>query len=76
MTDSQPVALAADEIPVEEWKRRFAARIMDVAKWPEWPAMQAADAAADFDDMMEEYHHDPEGAADEEMSNWGDDGDE
>jgi hypothetical protein len=60
-----------------EWQRRFAARIMEIAKWPEIPAIQCAESAvAEMDDMWDDYKDDPEGAADEEMSNWTDDGDE
>lgn len=70
--------LATNEpIDKAEWERRFAARIMAVANWPEWPAMQTSEAAAmELDDMQEEFRKDPEAAADEEMSCWGDDGDE
>jgi hypothetical protein len=61
----------------EEWQRRFAARIMTCASWDEIPAMQCA--AAGFELMVSEapeFVLDPEGAADEEMSCWTDDGDE
>lgn len=61
----------------EEWQRRFAARIMACASWDEIPAMQCAEAG--FELMVSEapeFVLDPEGAADEEMSCWTDDGDE
>lgn len=61
----------------EEWQRRFAARIMACASWDEIPAMQCAEAG--FELMVAEapeFVLDPEGAADEEISCWTDDGDE
>jgi len=64
-------------VPKDEWKRRFAARIMLRADWPEVPAMQCAEAAvAEYDDFQEDFQSDPEAAADEEMSCWSDGGDE
>lgn len=74
MPDLLPMwtVIAMDEA---EWKRRYAARIMAVASWPEISAMNAAEAV-DFDDMDEEFRADPELAADEEMSCWTDDGDD
>jgi len=73
----------------DEWQRRYAARIMERAGWPEHAAMDAARVGA------EEYERDehaagnavvwrgvsagvlgdtPEDLADEEMSYWDDDG--
>lgn len=66
----------------EEWTRRFAARIMEVAKWDEIPAMRAAeDAAAEHERYEREAGDtvdwlDPEDEADCEMSYWTDDGDD
>ena len=66
-------------LDIAEWKRRYAAHIMKVASWPEVAAMQNAEAAAaELKEcgMFEGFENDPEEAADEEMSNWDDDGDE
>ena len=66
-------------LDIEEWKRRYAKRIMDCASWNEVAAMQNAEAAAqDLKEcgMFEGFEDFPEDAADEEMSNWDDDGDE
>ena len=61
----------------DEWVRRFAARLMDGGAMPEIPAMQCAAEA------WHEVRHTltaagtfitPEAAADEEMSQWEDDG--
>jgi len=63
----------------EEWMRRFAARLMDGGNMPEIPAMQCAAEA------WHEVRHNltadgsfitPEDAADEEISQWEDDGDD
>lgn len=64
-----------NDLTEQEWKRRYAARIMAVAKWPDKPAMQTAEDAAEFEDMSEYFRNHPEAAADEDMSCW-DDGDE
>lgn len=72
----------------EEWERRYAARIMDRADWPEHSAMHAARVGADCyeeDEWKPDQkvvwwggpsgeHMSPEDMADEEMSNWNDDG--
>lgn len=61
----------------EEWKRRYAARIIACASWNERAAMHCAEAGYEvMRDGCEEFADDPEGAADEEMSCWTDDGDE
>lgn len=56
----------------EEWMRRLRARFIERAG-------EGADAVADavtFAEWADGFEEDPEGAADEEMSNWTDDGDE
>lgn len=72
----------------EEWTRRYAARLMTVAAWPEHAAMDAARVGADLYEEDEWQpnklvvwwggpsgeHMSPEDSADEEMSNWTDDG--
>lgn len=64
-------------ISKEEWQQRFAARIMKYADWAEQPAMQAAESGYEYmTTESPEFANDPEGAADEEMSCWTDDGDE
>lgn len=76
MSDS-PTSDTQVSIAQDEWQRRFAARIMACASWDEWPAMQCAEDG--YEMMMSEspeFATDPEGAADEEMSCWTDDGDE
>lgn len=63
-------------IPQAEWQQRFAARIMKHADWAEQPAMQAAESGYEYmTTESPEFANDPEGAADEEMSCWTDDGD-
>lgn len=59
----------------DEWRRRFAARIMEVTKWPDKPAMDYA-ASIELTELDDEFRDNPELAADEEMSCWTDDGDE
>jgi hypothetical protein len=64
-------------ISQQEWQRRFAARIMKYANWAEQPAMQAAESGYEYmKSESPEFANDPEGAADEEMACWTDDGDE
>ena len=66
----------------EEWQRRYAARIMEVAGLDERAAMQIAQDAADGQEYFATAEGrtvawvDPEDAADSEMSYWGDDGDQ
>lgn len=61
-------------ITPQEWMRRFAARIMEVQKWPERAAMEyAQESFMDFHEMAELYRDHPEDAADEDMSSWDDD---
>lgn len=57
----------------DEWRRRYAARIAAVAGWDQASADAAAEALPD--EYMGDYAS-PEEAADDEMSNWEDDGDE
>ena len=68
----------------EEWKRRYAARIMEKAGWPERAAIAAAQAGADWYEECEHQECErnggtefswksPELEADEEMSSWTDD---
>ena len=57
----------------DEWSRRYAARIAAVAGWDQASADAAAEAVPD--EYMGDYAS-PEEAADDEMSNWEDDGDE
>lgn len=64
----------------DEWKRRYAARIMEQAEWPEVPAIQASEVAAQEYERMERAAGNaivwerPEQDADDEMSYWEDDG--
>jgi hypothetical protein len=72
----------------EEWTRRYAARIMEIAEFPEQAAISAAEIGADLYEEDEWHpekpvvwwggpsgeHMSPEHAADEEMSYWEDDG--
>ena len=72
----------------DEWKRRYAARIMERAGWEECPAIAAAEAGADALQESERAcgtavvwwggpsgaDNTPEYQADEEMSYWTDDG--
>jgi hypothetical protein len=63
----------------EEWKRRYAARIMDRAGWAERTAMLAAEAGAEMFEAdplrcgKPVVWEQPEEEADEEMSCWSDD---
>lgn len=66
----------------DEWMRRYAARVMERASWDERPAMMAAQAATESEELMAREEGravawvDPEESADSEMSYWTDDGDE
>jgi len=76
------------EITRDDWKRRYAARIMDRAKWDECSAVAASEAGASAYEESERAAGNtviwwgvapgsdltPEDAADEEMSYWTDDG--
>ena len=71
----------------DEWKRRYAARIMERAGWDELAAMKAAELGADEYEESESAcgidvvwwggpsgaTNTPEDVADEEMSYWTDD---
>ena len=75
-------------IPREEWQRRYAARIMKRAGWPEHAAIDAAKVGAEWYEEQERScgnavvwrggpsgaDNSPEDQADEEMSYWTDDG--
>lgn len=75
-------------IPREEWERRYAARIMERAGWPEHAAIDASKAGSEAYEEQERgcgnapvwwggpsgADNTPEDAADEEMSYWTDDG--
>jgi hypothetical protein len=76
-------------IPREEWQRRYAARIMERAGWPEHAAIEAARVGAEEYERNERAAGNavvwlgvsaggpwdtPEDLADEEMSYWDDDG--
>jgi hypothetical protein len=68
-------------ITTSEWKRRYAARLMERGGMPEVPAIQCAEAGyetalEDFNASPSDGLMDPVEAADEEMSCWEDDGDE
>lgn len=71
-----------DALTREEWSRRFAARIMEIAGWDERAAMRCAAEAADQHEQNEREVGDtvdwldPEEEADVEMSYWTDDGDD
>lgn len=59
-----------------EWGRRFVARIVLRSGASEEAARMTLDAV-DMVEWREDFDEDPEGAAEEEMSNWDDDnGDE
>lgn len=64
----------------DEWMRRYAARVMERAGWEEHQAIHASRAAAEAFKQDELAVGNalaweaPEEAADEEMSNWTDDG--
>ena len=58
----------------EEWTRRFADRIKDVAQWDEYSAMACAEAAAEQNQELNgDEWLDPEDDADVEMSYFSDD---
>lgn len=75
-------------IPRGEWERRYAARIMERADWPEHAAIEAARVGAEEHERNERAAGNavawlgspsgtldtPEEQADEEMSCWDDDG--
>lgn len=76
-------------IPREEWQRRYAARIMERAGWPEHAAIEASRVGAEEYERNERAAGNavvwlgvsaggpwdtPEDCADEEMSYWEDDG--
>jgi hypothetical protein len=68
----------SEQITEAEWKRRYAARLMEHGGMPEAPAVQRGESA--YEVAMEDYRAfpgcgiaDPEGMADEEMSCWEDD---
>lgn len=77
---------AENVMSVEEWERRFKARIIDRLKpfkplghkgpgWTEGQAIQAADAefnSVALADIRDGYEDRPEESADECMSYWGD----
>lgn len=67
--------LTEETLSQEEWLRRYKARIIDEADVTPECAQECADAAT-FAELAEGWENDPEGAADEEMSYWMDDGDE
>ena len=75
---SDPTLLSKeDRLDQSEWQRRFAARIMACATWDERLAMQCAESGYEYmTSESPEFANDPEGAADEEMACWTDDGDE
>ncbi len=70
----------------EEWERRFKARIMECLKpfrdegttgegWTQAEAERAAEgewAGMDAEEHMRGFEEDPEGAANESLSYWGD----
>ena len=72
----------------DEWKRRYAARIMERAGWDECPAIAASEAGAEAYEEQERgcgnaviwwggpsgANNTPEDEADDEMSYWTDDG--
>jgi hypothetical protein len=71
----------SDPITTSEWKRRYAARLMERGGMPEVPAMQCAEAGyesalEDFSAGMDDGLMDPIEAADEEMSCWEHDGED
>jgi len=57
-----------------EWGRRFVARIVERSGASEEAAQMTLDAVPMSDWRDGEFDEDPEGAAEEEMSNWDDDG--
>lgn len=67
--------LTEETMSQEEWLYRYKARIIDEADVTEECAQECA-AAAPFAELSKGWENDPEGAADEELSYWTDDGDE
>lgn len=73
-TESAPITDA-------EWKRRYAACLMERGGMSDRPAIACAEdayrmAVEDYSANMGDGLIDPEEAADEEMSNWENDGDD
>jgi hypothetical protein len=70
----------AQKLTRDEWTHRYAARVMERAGWVEYQAIYAARTGAEVFEQDERAAgnavtwEDPEGMADEEMSNWTDDG--
>lgn len=72
----------ANGMTADEWARRFRARIVSRLTEPgsSWTTAQAEDAARseydaiDADDITDREWNDPEGAADESLSYWENDG--
>lgn len=62
--------VSADPLTEKEWIRRYRQRFIDRSGCGD-----PADAET-FEVVSEGFENDPEGAADEEMSYWEDDGDE
>ncbi len=58
-------------IPREEWLRRYKQRFIDVGRITDGHAQACAEAEP-FEVLSDMFEDDPEGAADEEMSYWGD----
>lgn len=58
-----------------EWLTRYKARFMERAGLDEAGAQCQAEAVS-YEELVDGFEEDPEGAADEEMSNWAHDGDE
>lgn len=70
--DTLPEDVKAEPLTEDEWMRRLRARLLERGG-------DGADQVADccsYAEWREGFENDPEGAADEEMSYWTDDGDE
>jgi hypothetical protein len=75
MADSNIPAATAAALIVAEWKRRYAAHVMEKAGWNERAAMRAAEGGYELHQHTPEADlPNPEDEADEEMSHWEDDG--
>ena len=87
--DGSPLTEGLGVISREEWQRRYAARIMERAGWPEHAAIEAGRVGAEEYERSERAAGNavvwlgvsaggpwdtPEDLADEEMSYWEDDG--
>lgn len=78
-----PAPAHAAALSAEEWKRRYAARVMEVSGMLEHQAIEVARVGRElYDEEVREYGQDsadvwggPEDLADQEMSCWDDDGD-